>query len=42
VLVDKHGGDLTLETEVGVGTTFHLRLPIAGKKKEALSAEIAA
>ena len=42
VLVDKHGGDLTMETEVGVGTTFHLRLPIAGKVKEVLEAEIAA
>jgi PAS domain S-box-containing protein len=31
VLVDKHDGDLTVETEVGVGTTFHLRLPIASK-----------
>ncbi|HEV7606681.1 MAG TPA: ATP-binding protein [Steroidobacteraceae bacterium] len=33
VLVDKHGGDLTVETQVGVGTTFHLRLPVAGKGK---------
>jgi two-component system NtrC family sensor kinase len=33
VLVDKHGGDLTVETEVGVGTTFHLRLPVAGRSK---------
>ncbi len=31
VIVDKHGGDLTVETEVGVGTTFHLRLPLEGK-----------
>ncbi len=31
VIVDKHGGDLTMETEMGKGTTFHLRLPIAGK-----------
>jgi signal transduction histidine kinase/HAMP domain-containing protein len=31
VIVDKHGGDLTMETEVGVGTTFVLRLPVAGK-----------
>jgi signal transduction histidine kinase/HAMP domain-containing protein len=31
VIVDKHGGELTVETEVGVGTTFHLRLPVAGK-----------
>jgi signal transduction histidine kinase/HAMP domain-containing protein len=35
VLVDKHGGDLTLETEVGVGTTFHLRLPVAGRAANA-------
>jgi signal transduction histidine kinase/HAMP domain-containing protein len=31
VIVDKHGGELTVETEVGKGTTFHLRLPIEGK-----------
>jgi len=28
VVVDKHGGSLTFETEVGRGTTFHIRLPI--------------
>jgi signal transduction histidine kinase len=27
VLVDKHGGTLTFETEVGQGTTFIVRLP---------------
>jgi signal transduction histidine kinase/HAMP domain-containing protein len=45
VLVDKHGGDLTMETEVGVGTTFHLRLPVAGRgasKEGTAEAEIAA
>ena len=45
VLVDKHGGDLTVETEVGVGTTFHLRLPIEGKgaaKEGVTDSEIAA
>ena len=31
VIVDKHGGALTVETEVGKGTTFHVRLPIEGK-----------
>jgi signal transduction histidine kinase len=30
VVVDKHGGTLHFETEVGVGTTFFIRLPIAG------------
>jgi signal transduction histidine kinase len=28
VIVEKHGGDLTFETEVGKGTTFFIRLPI--------------
>ena len=28
VVVEKHGGTLTFETEVGVGTTFSVRIPI--------------
>ncbi len=30
IVVDRHGGTLTFESKVGVGTTFHIRLPIAG------------
>jgi signal transduction histidine kinase len=30
-VVEKHGGSLTLDTEVGRGTTFSIRLPIEGK-----------
>ena len=30
VVVDKHGGTLHFETEVGQGTTFYIRLPIDG------------
>jgi len=30
VIVDKHGGTLHFETELGKGTTFYIRLPIAG------------
>ncbi|HTQ08215.1 MAG TPA: ATP-binding protein [Polyangiaceae bacterium] len=30
IVVAKHGGALTFETEVGKGTTFYLRLPIGG------------
>jgi signal transduction histidine kinase len=30
VVVDQHGGSLTFETELGKGTTFFIRLPIAG------------
>jgi signal transduction histidine kinase len=29
VVVDKHGGSLTFDTEVGAGTTFYIRLPLA-------------
>jgi len=28
VVREKHGGDLTFDTELGVGTMFHIRLPI--------------
>jgi two-component system NtrC family sensor kinase len=28
---EKHGGELTFETELGKGTTFFIRLPISGK-----------
>jgi signal transduction histidine kinase len=30
VVVEKHGGTLRFDTEVGKGTTFYIRLPIAG------------
>jgi len=30
VVVDKHGGTLHFETEIGLGTTFFIRLPIHG------------
>jgi signal transduction histidine kinase len=32
IVVEKHGGTLTFETEVGQGTTFHVRLPVNGKR----------
>jgi signal transduction histidine kinase len=28
IVVDKHGGTLTFESEVGKGTTFFVRLPL--------------
>jgi len=31
VVVEKHGGEIAVETEVGKGTTFVVRLPIDGK-----------
>ncbi|MEW5847942.1 MAG: ATP-binding protein [Myxococcota bacterium] len=33
-VVDRHHGKITLETEVGRGTSFHLHLPIAGAPQE--------
>jgi signal transduction histidine kinase len=31
ILVDKHGGDISVSSQVGVGTQFTLRLPIGGR-----------
>jgi signal transduction histidine kinase len=39
IVVDRHGGALTFETETGAGTTFSIRLPIAGP---ALHVDVAA
>jgi len=33
IVVDRHGGSLTFDSEVGIGTTFLVRLPIAGRTK---------
>jgi len=33
VVVDKHGGSLTFETETGRGTTFIIRLPLEGARR---------
>lgn len=38
VVVDKHGGELSFETEAGKGTTFHIRLPIRAASDDARSA----
>jgi len=38
VVVTKHGGELSFETQVGEGTTFHIRLPIAEPTHRARSA----
>ncbi|MCK6459798.1 MAG: ATP-binding protein [Planctomycetes bacterium] len=31
-IIRKHGGSITFETEMGKGTTFHVRLPVAGEE----------
>ena len=38
VVCDKHGGELTFETVSGAGTTFRVRLPIAGRPATAEAA----
>jgi signal transduction histidine kinase len=30
IVVERHGGTITFDTRPGRGTTFHVRLPIAG------------
>lgn len=34
IINDRHGGSITVESEPSVGTTFELRIPIAGKSSE--------
>ena len=34
VVHEKHGGELTFETETGKGTTFKIRLPIEGRRED--------
>jgi PAS domain S-box-containing protein len=31
IVVERHGGSLTFDTTLGRGTTFHVRLPVAGR-----------
>jgi signal transduction histidine kinase len=38
VIVEKHGGNLTFESVPGVGTTFLIRLPIAGQQPAGVAA----
>jgi PAS domain S-box-containing protein len=35
ILVDKHGGDISVQSSVGVGTEFTLRLPVGGRAARA-------
>lgn len=37
IIEDQHGGELSFETRIGEGTTFFVRLPIAGARPKARS-----
>jgi PAS domain S-box-containing protein len=37
IVVDKHGGEISVKSEVGVGTEFTVRLPIAGRNARGVS-----
>ncbi|MBN1607359.1 MAG: response regulator [Polyangiaceae bacterium] len=39
IVVDKHHGSLTFETEVGRGTTFTIRIPVDGRAPEPMGSE---
>lgn len=37
IIVDTHGGDVSFESEAGVGTTFHVWLPVDQPRKQELA-----
>jgi signal transduction histidine kinase len=37
IVEDTHGGQIDFETELGVGTTFHVRIPVQQPKTQELS-----
>jgi signal transduction histidine kinase len=37
IVVERHGGTLTFDSQLGVGTTFYVRVPIAGPRPQARS-----
>jgi signal transduction histidine kinase len=38
IVVDRHGGTLTFDSRIGAGTTFYVRIPIAGPRPQTRSA----
>jgi two-component system NtrC family sensor kinase len=38
IVVDRHGGTLTFDSKIGAGTTFYVRIPIAGPRPQTRSA----
>jgi two-component system NtrC family sensor kinase len=34
IVVDRHGGTLTFDSQIGIGTTFYVRIPIAGPRPQ--------
>jgi signal transduction histidine kinase len=38
IIVERHGGSLSLDSTPGAGTTFHIRVPIAGPVARAAAA----
>jgi signal transduction histidine kinase len=37
IVEDTHGGKIDFETEIGVGTTFHVRIPVNQRQKQELT-----
>jgi PAS domain S-box-containing protein len=42
IIVDKHGGELTFKSELGVGTEFTLRIPLTGRRHATVESDTGA